>query len=317
MLLQVSSPNPAFLDVILIAASSVSSLLCASRHSYLAWRLIIFQMGLVAMLLLAVHDQASSAMHDFAVFAVAVLSGTAAGLAFSACRRLHAAHQSRYYELLARNRELRETKLQLVKQDEIERRMLACDLHDQVLNDLRLLRQKLPAVNDSAVKVELERLVERSMQEVREVMDNLSPACLEHLGLIAASRDCLERTCHAGQVKPCFRSLVDDDLLDTVTPLEQSMLYRLIQESLTNARKHAHASRLSLEFSRQGDSLVITIIDDGCGLPPHSAREESRGMKFMRLRAELIGATIFWHPGQAKPGTRVEIRLEGQGREKQ
>ena len=60
---------------------------------------------------------------------------------------------------------------------------------------------------------------------------------------------------------------------------------------------------------------MITINDDGKGLDPAKQRQDSRGLKYMRLRADLIGATIAWKQGENDKGTKVEIRLDLTGRQ--
>ncbi len=217
------------------------------------------------------------------------------------------------YELTLRNRELQEARLQLIKQDEIERRMLAADLHDQVLNDLKALKQNIEAyvMEPEQERYEkIQQLLQRAMSEVREVMDSLCPSALEHLGLPAAIEDCCRRGAQRSGFKVRFKNSANESLLDTLTVVEKSLLYRLVQESVTNICKHAEAKTVRTNLSAVDRNFLITIVDDGKGIAKDKMQTESRGLRYMRLRADLIGATVAWRGGEEDKGTIVEIRLE-------
>jgi signal transduction histidine kinase len=239
--------------------------------------------------------------------ALAVILGAAVGYALRRFNQRDQYFSSQYYELTLRNRELQEARLLLVKQDEVERRVLAADLHDQVLNDLKALKQSLDADPPSSHTLEL---LERAMSGVREVMDNLCPSALEHLGLPAAIEDCCRRGAQRAGFKLHFKCRINESALDNLTVVEKSLLYRLAQESLTNICKHAEASKVHANVALENRQLVISIADDGKGLLSANIRSESRGLKYMRLRADLIGATVSWRAGEENKGTIVEIRKE-------
>lgn len=227
-------------------------------------------------------------------------------------------NETRYYELKIRNKELQETRLSLVKQDEIERRMLAADLHDQVLNDMKLLTQRFESFIESGDQESLQEVRSLSgkiMFELREVMESLCPSVLEHLGLVAAVEDCLRKGGERAGFKFRFRSTVKTEQLQALSLVEQSLFYRLVQESITNTCKHAGASVVRIVMDVVDNELLITITDDGIGIGSSKQRADSRGLRYMRLRADLIGATIAWKPGDNDKGTRVEIRLDLTGRQ--
>ncbi len=248
---------------------------------------------------------------------IAVFAGTLGGYVLRRLDLQRRKEESQFYELYLRNRELQETKLQLVKQDEIERRMLAADLHDQVLNDLKAVRHKLDsyiAAPDSAVADSIKSLLNQAMDEIREVMDSLCPSALEHLGLVAAMEDCLRRGSERGGFKVRFKSKLQNEQLDVLTMVEKSLLYRLVQESVTNICKHAGASIVRGLVDLDGEHLSIKVTDNGRGMDPAKLREDSRGVRYMRQRADLIGATIAWRSGEDGKGTTVEIRISLVGR---
>jgi signal transduction histidine kinase len=157
------------------------------------------------------------------------------------------------------------------------------------------------------------------MVEIREVMDSLCPSALEHLGLTAALEDCARKAGEKGGFKARCKSKVEDADVEKLSLVEQSLLYRLVQEALTNVIKHAEAKTVRINTERAGESLLVTVSDDGRGMPEGKANEESRGLRYMRQRADLIGATISFRAGDlvansGNPGTVVEIRVDLAGR---
>lgn len=252
-------------------------------------------------------------------FIISIALGVAAGYAI---RRWDAADirmQAQFYQLSLRNNELRDVRLQMVRQDEVERRMLAADLHDQVLNDMKRLRKKFEAYaknRSDEQKEEIDQILSATMVEIREVMDSLCPSALEHLGLAAALEDCVRKAGEKGGFKARFKSKLEDADVEKLSLVEQSLLYRLVQEALTNVIKHAEAKTVRLNADREGESLLVTISDDGKGIPEGKMNEESRGLRYMRQRADLIGATISFRAGEGvgSPGTVVEIRVDLAGR---
>lgn len=209
------------------------------------------------------------------------------------------------------NKELLEARLELIKQDEIDRRMLAADLHDQVLNDLKTLRQDITNMKDLQAEdlKHLDDLVNRSMSGVREVMDNLSPVDIEHIGLTESLRACLEKAGERGGVDVSFESSAADELDKRLSKIEATLLYRLVQESANNVLKHAGAGKIMGQVKVENGNLVVRIVDDGRGIEPIKFASESRGMRYMRLRADLIGANIAWKSRKSGSGTIVEIQF--------
>jgi len=247
---------------------------------------------------------------------IALTLGSALGIGFGCLerRKKDLSHQvhANATTLETLSEELAASKLQLIKDDEIERRVLAGDLHDQVLNDLKLLREKtnkLSAESIDADKKEMDELIVRSMQQIRDVMDSLSPAVLQHLGIVDAIEDCIRNGSERGGYKVRFRCNIDHKEFEPLGQIEQSLLYRLVQESVTNICKHANASTVKCVITADGGKIQISINDDGKGIEKLSEFQQSRGMRYMQQRASIIGADVRWVSGDDGKGTKVEITI--------
>ncbi len=247
-----------------------------------------------------------------AMLVIAVGIGAISGWLLKLIEERRRKTEAQLVELKLREKELLESRMTLVKQDETERRLLAADLHDQVLNDLKALKTKIDKfgkTGDSELPGQILAGVDSSMVEIRNIMDALSPVVLEHFGLASAAEECLERGGQRAGFMIDFDNKADSKVLKGLSQVEQQLLYRLIQESITNTCKHAHAKRVSISLENEPAQLLICIKDDGKGIAPERMAE-SRGLRYMRLRAGLIGAAVAWLSPDPKSGkgTVVEIR---------
>jgi signal transduction histidine kinase len=303
-----TSFGPGATGVLLIAfAACLVGTRLASGPRLICWLQLFIVSILLQWFALYSHLQTSPTS-----FLLAIISGGSLGYLQRLFWQRETKHQAQQYELILRNRELQEARLQMVKQDEVDRRLLAADLHDQVLNDLKAIGQKVSMFKSNPsedASKEIDRLLQQSMSGVREVMDSLSPAVLEHLGLPASIEDSLRKASERGGFKVHFKNSMSEGDLAAVGQIEQILLYRLVQECCTNISKHAQANRVKGAVEKDGQQMIISISDDGRGIDPSVRMMESRGLRYMRQRADLIGAQIAWLPGEEGKGTKVEIRL--------
>jgi PAS domain S-box-containing protein len=217
---------------------------------------------------------------------------------------------------------------------EEERRNMAREIHDQIGQaltamklDLASLRANLPAGTDRpAVErrvAEMDRLLEQTLETTRRLSAELRPAMLEDLGL-AAAIDWQARELHARTGIRCTVQL--DDRLDgaghasetadlgrLVDPATALVLFRIVQEALTNVVRHAGAQNVAIRLAAEPEALVLTIRDDGRGITVEEQRRPSAlGLLGMRERALVLGGevTIEGVPGA---GTTVTVRLPREG----
>lgn len=252
-------------------------------------------------------------LHTMAPLAIlSMATGVILGILFYTRQTSQAEIRKVNAELRHLQRQLTEAQIQLIKEDETDRRLLAGDLHDQILNDLKLLRQRMHDASkngDAAERLtELQSDLGKSMSAIREVMESLFPSTLETLGLVAAIEQCLNNAATRAQFESNIRDKTTGAPMESMPKIERLLLYRLIQESVTNIVKHAEATKVSCIFTEENGNLIIRVTDNGKGLPePSASSGESRGLKYMKQRAALIGATINWLPNPKGNGTQVEI----------
>jgi two-component system sensor histidine kinase UhpB len=191
---------------------------------------------------------------------------------------------------------------------EAERHRIAQELHDEIGQGLTVVLLGLKRVVDSApagLAEELQLVQETaraSLDEVREVARRLRPGVLEDLGLVSAlTALAAEFSAHGG-------SSVRRDIGSTFTVLSEEtelVVYRVAQEALTNAARHAHADLVQLSLHERSDGVELRVIDNGRGL---QGSREGAGIRGMRERALLVGGDLtITTPNQR--GTEVRLHI--------
>src|SRR3954452_6012970 len=189
-----------------------------------------------------------------------------------------------------------------------ERNRIARELHDEVgqtLTGVMLQVEGLSAAIPENLRPQLDELREtarRGTEDVRRIARQLRPAALEDLGLqsaLAALATAFGEQAHVRverHLEPPWLPLSEE---------QELVIYRVAQEAMTNVARHADATRVELRLERAGDEVVLTVRDDGRGLPP-AAHTSSHGIRGMRERAMLIGPAFAIAP---LPHGGTEVRL--------
>ncbi len=144
------------------------------------------------------------------------------------------------------------------------------------------------------------------MEELHGVVFALRPPDLDDIGVVAA----IER--YIGQVQRSGLNvhIEAEEELPTLTPEVRLAIYRIVQEALHNALRHAAADEAVVRFEIIDDTLRVTIRDNGAGFnPQHSARPTALGLLSMRERAAAIGATF---AVMSRPGDGTTVMIERQ-----
>jgi PAS domain S-box-containing protein len=204
---------------------------------------------------------------------------------------------------------------------EDERRSLARQLHDEACQDLSAvsiyleqlgvkLNRSLPedaSLSDNLSKVK--SLIQLTQETLRQTARALHPSILEHYGLVTALRSFtqeLSMLTHRSRV--VFELDVAPDFPRFDRMVETSA-YRIVQEAITNAFKHAQAGRISIKLSLQGQNAAIVVQDDGRGIDYAAATaSHGIGLAAIRERAELMGAKIEIST-EVDQGTRLTLSI--------
>lgn len=297
-----------------LAIFSAASLICS--YNFAASRIpIVIQLIVISLFYQIAAWQLFHAEGHPVGMIVGIIASAIAGSMLKTNDQEKLKFETQQIELKLRNDELKESRIALVKQDESERRLLAADLHDQVLNDMRTIQKRFDQFADnpsSEQRDEINTMLKQSMVNIREIMDDLCPAMLEEFGLPAAIEDRLDKSSKIGNFKARFACTANEELVDKLSSVEKQLVFRLVQESLTNIVKHAGASLVRIAIAEDDGALAFRVTDDGKGIDPSTLSASSRGTLYMRLRAALIGAKVSWMPGPDNKGTTVEIRVNVQ-----
>lgn len=207
-----------------------------------------------------------------------------------------------------------------------ERARIARELHDSVAQSLLKIIYSAGFALDflkedpSLAVDEIDEVQQRAkdcLRELRAIMSNLRPTSLDILGL----KETMHRYAEQFEEEYAISTTVDLKGLDSIPPSVELTVFRILQEELTNVRKHSNAGSVKIVSETSLGDLILTVEDDGVGFNPRmlAAEQESGkhlGLMAIRERAELLGGdlTISSVPGM---GTRITVRLpmisEGEG----
>jgi signal transduction histidine kinase len=196
---------------------------------------------------------------------------------------------------------------------EEERRRLARELHDDTIQALIALNQRLQlarsrATGPAADLSEMEAMITAAIDDLRRMTRDLRPSYLDDLGLVPALELLARDTSQALGIPVDFRST---GAARRLAPDTELAFYRIAQEGLRNAGRHAAATRASLSLDFAPDRAALTIADDGVGFDPAGHVVEAAltghfGLLGARERAEAVGARLEIEAAPGK-GTRLMV----------
>jgi two-component system sensor histidine kinase UhpB len=205
--------------------------------------------------------------------------------------------------------ERRDSARRALAAQEGERRRVASELHDEVGQALTAVLLELDRIGRSAPGALQDDIAyaretaANSLDDVRRIARRLRPEALDDLGLVSAVINLSERLEQATGV-------VIDRRLDRELPElsaeAELVVYRIAQESLTNAVRHAAPGRVELSLEAQGRCVRLAVVDDGRGFD-RNAVDQGGGIRGMRERALLIGARL---EIESTPAGGTCVRLE-------
>lgn len=203
-----------------------------------------------------------------------------------------------------------------LESEETERRRMAGELHDDIGVMLSLtkmsvnqLSQRVQTLSEEKEMVEnIRKLLDETMVNVRRISKALVPSTLEQFGLEAAIEDLVSKHAHNPVPKITFRE--PHKPLPRQTPKTELALFRIVQELVNNAIKHAQASLITIELYTTGGKIRLVVQDNGKGFDAESVRGSRKaglGLRNIESRLSVInGSTRYSH---LNPGTKIEIEV--------
>jgi len=202
----------------------------------------------------------------------------------------------------------------MVATQEEERKRISRDLHDDVgtkLSALKLfisaLHEKATETNNEEIKslaISSEQFITEAVQDVRQLLQNLSPAVLEEFGYTTAVEGLVNKI---NETKQLHFNLVVFGMKQGLQKSYDLALYRITQELINNVLKHAEAKHVSLQIGQRDEKIILMIEDDGKGFDITS-HKDGYGLNNLEARTKLLNGimTIDSHPGK---GTSVLIEI--------
>jgi signal transduction histidine kinase len=218
-------------------------------------------------------------------------------------------------ELRASTLEMQKLYLRLGTVEEDERRALHRELHDRVGANLSALRLELDVATTLLARDDAEG-VRRHLQNAqqvtkdtismsRDLMAELRPPALDEFGLVAALRSLAESQARRLELSI---EVSGNELSPRPAPFVETVLFRIAQEALMNSVKHASAERIGISLSDGGDTLRLSVEDDGEGFDVHVPTGPRRwGLQNMDERARSIGGML---RVESVPGTGTRVTVE-------
>ena len=205
--------------------------------------------------------------------------------------------------------ERRQSMHRVLAAQEAERRRIAQELHDQIGQNLTAVVLELKRVRERIDPSEAEALADaqelarESLEELRRISYELRPAALDDLGLASA----LASLCSGIERRAGIdgRARGRQATLPALDGQVELAVYRVVQEALTNAARHAQCKTVRVSLGPAAGDVLLRVSDDGIGM---NGSFPGGGMRGMRERAVAVGATLETRPG-AGGGTEVSMRI--------
>jgi PAS domain S-box-containing protein len=194
--------------------------------------------------------------------------------------------------------ERNELQAEVLRVAQEEQRRIGQELHDSVQQELtglgllaQIVFEKVAAGTMPDVQ-QAERVakgIAETNRRVRLLSRGLIPVEVDAQGLMSALEELASTASYLGGLVSHFKCNEPIELADSLTATQ---LYRISQEAVNNVLKHAHATELSIELTKVGDSICLQVIDNGVGISLRDSDRQGTGLHIMAYRAGLIGGTV-------------------------
>ncbi len=215
--------------------------------------------------------------------------------------------------------ELKQLSQRILDAQEQERRHIALELHDQIGQMLTAIKIGLQAVARTAESLpqttaqQLEASIqttEKALQQVRSLSLNLRPSMLDDLGLLPTLRWYIDQQARQSSLPIRLQTNLSDSRLSSTI---ETVCFRVIQEAITNALRHAQATQIMVSLYQEKDWLIVTIADNGTGFDVKAASQqatEGHSMELVGMRERVVMAGgSFKIESSPQQGTTIHARF--------
>jgi len=202
----------------------------------------------------------------------------------------------------------------LLELQDRDRQMVSYELHDGLVQELAAAIMQLEMFGRLAGRPDnevwknfetgLQRLNE-CMREARQLINGLRSPILDELGVVAAIDDLISQNSIRGQPEIDFVHHLDRERL---APSLENVIFRIVQESLTNARRYSQSDRMLVKLTQRDDYIRIEVQDWGIGFNPKNVGDGHFGLEGIQERARLFGGSATIKSALNK-GTRIMVQL--------
>lgn len=193
---------------------------------------------------------------------------------------------------------------------EQDRARIASDLHDDLgssLSAIKLRLELLPETDHHYTQLveEAKRSIDRTIQKIRQILNNIVPITLKQQGLKEAVIECLSMLSLDDQFEVQLHWNIKDEILPNDSKIH---IYRIIQEVLNNTLKHAQATVVTITMRDYKNALELSITDNGKGFDRKKLKQTSKGLglKNIMARADILKAAVYLH---TEPGKGVAYQF--------
>jgi len=206
--------------------------------------------------------------------------------------------------------ELTRMQYQFLESQEDVARRFSHELHDELGQALTAVKANLSALRGSADAARVDDcmlLVDRAIQDVREMSQLLRPTILDDFGLDAALRSLTDSFSQRTSIQVAYKSDINGRRLPDEA---ETNLFRIAQEALTNIARHSGATSVSMDLLSRGENVVLTIRDNGRGLDaPTRGASGGLGLRGMETRARGCGGALRIESSAGK-GLTIEVTCQ-------
>jgi PAS domain S-box-containing protein len=216
-------------------------------------------------------------------------------------------------------KQLRSLSSQLLTAEETERKRISRELHDELGQSLTVMKLRLNFIEKNLLKHQTELMqeceygiqyIDQVIENIRRLSRDLSPTILEDFGLSAALRWLINNFAKSYVIKVNLNMIDVDSLLPRDSHV---VVYRTVQEALTNIGKHSRGKNVSITIHEDGDMALFSIADDGIGFDERvaaarSPEEKGLGLVTMKGRVQMVGGVLNMWTEEGK-GTRITLSI--------